>query len=701
MCRALHAAVLAATLLPFGPGGATGQERRQPEREPRQPDSLPVYQLEPLLVQGRIDDLVGLASSASEGFVGARDLSLRPLAREGELLETVPGMIVTQHSGSGKSNQMYVRGFNLDHGTDFSTRLEGMPLNLPTHAHGQGYTDLNVLIPELVDHVEYALGNYYADIGDFGSAGGAHIRLRRALDGPLLAVGTGEGGFRRIVGAVSREIGGRGTLLLGGEAKRYDGPWEKPEDLSKLSGVLRYTWQGETSNLSVLALGYDNAWQASDQIPLRAVEAALVGRYGQVDSTLGGESHRHSLSARWARSTGASSQRIDAYAVRYGLDLFSNFTYRLTDPALGDQFRQQDDGRWTTGLSVAHLQALEWGSRRHTLEAGTDLRRDATHLTLSRTRGRTPIETVRSDDVIQSSVGFYAQMQSRWSETLRTTLGVRGDAYRFDVASDLPANSGAASDAIVSPKASIAFEPRRGVEIYGSAGLGFHSNDGRGTVATIDPLTGEPLDPVDPLVRSEGVEVGMRTTPVDGLRMTLAVWAVNLDSELVFVGDAGSTEASDPSRRLGITVTSFYRMGQHWTADADVSLTRARFQGVSPGLDRIPGALENVQALGLSREPGGDGAFWAIRLRRFGAYPLIERNAPRAEASALVNLNVGYRVGGARLTLSVLNVLDRRHSDVQYFYRSRLRGEPASGAADLHFHPAEPRQVRIGLAWGG
>ncbi len=283
-------------------------------------DSASIYVLEPLVVEGRYDDLTDIAVTASQGLVGHQDLKLRPLVREGELLETVPGLIMTQHSGDGKSNQMFVRGFNLDHGTDFSTKVEGMQVNIPTHAHGQGYTDLNFIIPELVDHVEYKLGSYYAEIGDFGSAGGAHLRLRRSLPEPLAVAGFGEDGYRRIVAAGSEDLGS-GELLLGGEMKRYDGPWAIPQGLDKLSGLARYTWQTGDNLFSLLALGYDNDWDASDQIPRRLVQGDVIGRYSQVDSTLGGASSRYSLSGTWMREGGESSQRVDLYGILYELDL--------------------------------------------------------------------------------------------------------------------------------------------------------------------------------------------------------------------------------------------------------------------------------------------------------------------------------------------------------------------------------------------
>jgi hypothetical protein len=659
-----------------------------------------VYQLEPLSVVGRLDDLTGVAGSASVGYVGYRDLSARPLLRAGELLETVPGMILTQHSGGGKSNQMFVRGFNLDHGTDFSTRLEQIPINFPTHAHGHGYTDLNMLIPELVDHVQYSLGNYYADIGDFSAAGGADINLRRSLGRPLFSVEAGANAHRRVVAGASAAMGARGSVLAGGELRGYDGPWDVPEDLRKMSGMLRYTYQGESSDFSLLALGYDSRWNASDQIPSRAVDGGAIGRFGQIDPTLGGETARYILSGRWTRSTDRSNQRVMVYGQRYDLDLFSNFTYQLDDPAAGDQIRQEDDARMTFGADVAHLQALDFAGREHRVTVGAQARIDWADVTLSRTSARTVVSTVRQDDITQWSGGVYAELTSPWSDVFRTTIGLRNDYYAFDVTSDLPANTGTADDAIVSPKLSLAFGPWSGTELYLSGGLGFHSNDARGTVTTFDPASGDPAEPVDPLVRSTGAEAGVRTSALPGLRSTLAIWTVELDSELLFVGDAGTTEASDGSRRVGVTLANFYRAESGLTADLDVSFTRARTLGVPEDQARIPGALENVIAAGIGYVPEGDGPLGALRLRRFGSYPLVEDDSERARASSLLNLNLGYRLGGARLDAAVLNLLDEEHSDIQYFYTSRLAGEPAGGVDDLHFHPAEPRQLRVSLSWG-
>jgi hypothetical protein len=657
-------------------------------------DSVVVYSLEPITVEGRIDDLTGIATSSSVGFVGAQDLRVRPIARVGELLEVVPGMILTQHSGSGKSNQMFVRGFNLDHGTDFSTRLEGMPVNLPTHAHGQGYTDLNFIIPEFIDAIEYSLGTHHTEIGDFGSAGGAEMRLR------LFSLTGGAYGQRRVVAGGSIDVGSTGSLLVGGEAQRYDGPWMIPEDVRKWSGLVRYTHTSPTQTFSVMAMGYDNEWNSSDQIPRRAVDSGAVDRFGQIDETLGGASSRYSLSAGWTRSTSSGSQHVDIYAVGYALDLYSNFTYLLDDPVDGDQLRQVDDSRVTWGANLGSLHPVEAGGLDHELSVGSQIRGDRADLTLARTRARADLEDVRVDDVTQWSVGVFSEWTTHWSSTFRSAVGLRWDGYAFDVTSDLPANTGTDTDGRVSPKLSLAWLVKPSVELYASGGLGFHSNDARGVLTTFDPVTQQPVDPVDPIASSWGGELGARLTPTSGWVSTATAWTIDLDSELVYVGDAGRVEPSEASRRYGLTLANFYRFDREWAADVDVSLTRARFRDVSGGEDRIPGALEHVLAMGVAREPVGNGVFGSVRLRHFGAYPLNESGSVRAEPSSVLNAVTGFAWGDLSIAATLLNVLDEQDSDIQYFYASRLPGEAAAGVEDVHFHPYEPRRLQVTLSWG-
>lgn len=650
-----------------------------------------------MTVTGRGDDLVGVATAASEGSIGALDFELRPLMRTGELLETVPGLIATQHSGDGKGNQLFLRGFNLDHGTDFATFVSGMPVNLPTNAHGQGYTDVNFLIPELVRLVTYQKGTYYADVGDFSGAGAARFTLAKELERPFVVMEGGAYDHGRVAGAASRPMGA-GTLLVGGEVRAYDGPWLLPMRSHRSNAMARYTQPFGSGELSVLAMGYDADWVSTDQIPLRAVESGDLDRFGTIDPTAGGETSRMSLSASWERGTNGSSQAIEAYLVRYELDLFSNFSYFLEDTVRGDQFEQVEE-RFIFGASFTDRRPLDALGREHGLRWGLSNRTDLIpEIGLHKTEARQRFRTVRDDEVLQTASAAHVSLGSPWTSWLRTELGVRADYHYFDVTSNTIAlNSGTASDAIVSPKASVAIGPWSQTELYLNAGTGYHSNDARGTTINIDPDTDEVVDPVDPLVQSRGAEVGIRTSP-GRFRSSISVWALELDSELLYVGDVGTTEPSGESRRMGVEWASFFRATDWLSLDLDVAFANAEFVDVPEDESHVPGALEQVVTFGAqARHPSG----WmgAARVRHLGEYPLVEDDSMRANATTLVNLSVGYDTGTFRIGAEILNLTDAEDSDIQYLYESRLPGEPAAGIEDVHVHPAEPRQLRVVGEW--
>jgi hypothetical protein len=689
------AARLLLVLLAVLPSVAEAQDSiRAPAR-----DTSRVRVLKPIEVIGRADELIGVAPTASQGHVGAVDLRLRPLTREGELLETVPGVIVTQHSGDGKANQYFVRGFNLDHGTDFATRIEGMPVNMPTHAHGQGYTDLNFLIPELAEYLDYRLGVYHADMGDFGSAGGAEFHLVKRLDRPFGTVTGGENGMARLALGGSTVIG-NGDLLIGGEAKRYNGPWDVAEELRKVSGLARYSWTGGSSQFSILGMAYHNRWDASDQIPRRAVTSGQITRFGQIDPTDGGHTQRYSLSGSWRHLGSSSVQDVQVFGIYSDLSLFSNFGYFLDDPVRGDQFNQQET-RKVIGGNFTHSQPVQAFGKDHVFKVGLQTRADFLDpVGLYHTRQRVQFAAVRQDNVREWGSGIWLQAESRWTPKFRTVLGARGDYYTFHVRGDRPENAGHKTAGILSPKASLVFALSNSAELYLSGGLGFHSNDARGTTITVDPVSGQPVDRVDPLVRSRGAELGVRVSPARGWRSTVTLWALNLNSELLFIGDGGATEPSAASRRRGITFANFYRPIPRLSLDADVSFSRAWFHGVAQGEDHIPGALESVVAAGATWSSAVRGPFASVRVRHFGAYPLIEDNSVRATPSTLVNLEAGFLILGIRIQASVLNLFDTVANDIQYYYTSRLQGEAPEGVNDVHFHPVEPRQFRLSLGYG-
>ncbi|HEY3516367.1 MAG TPA: TonB-dependent receptor, partial [Gammaproteobacteria bacterium] len=648
-----------------------------------------------IVVLGRWDNPVGISRSASQGVVGNAEIEARPRLRTGEILEVVPGLIVTQHSGSGKSNQMFLRGFNLDHGTDFATFVDGMPVNLPTHGHGQGYTDLNFLIPELVERVEYRKGAYYAEVPDFSAAGAAYMSTYRRLDEGLIKVGAGGEGYLTALAADSVALLA-GSLTYGVEANRYDGPWaDIEEDATRNHLLLRYAGEGSAGGAwNVALMGYDATWSSPDQVPRRAVENGLITRFGSLDTTLGGESSRYSVSGNWTAEVGPGSVRVNAYTIDYDLDLFSNFTYFLDDPIEGDQLEQLDERRVTGGEL-----AYSFGDRRSTNTFGVSLRYDDIgDVGLFHTRNLERLSTVRRDSVEELALGVYYANEMRWNDRFRSVLGLRADRYDFDVTSNLPEHSGTAGDSLLSPKMSLIYAVSDAAEVYLSAGRGFHSNDARGTTITIDPVTGDAADQVDPLVPARTGELGVRAFVADRWNVSAALWRVDLDSELLFIGDAGNTEASRPSTRYGIEVPLYYRPTDRVTLDFEVALTESHFTEPDPAGDEIPGSVDRVLAAGVTfGQPRG--LYGSARLRYFGPRPLVEDGSVESDSSLILNAGLGWRGSAFDVRVDILNLLDSEDDDITYFYASRLPGEPAEGAEDLHFHPIEPRTARVHASW--
>jgi hypothetical protein len=641
------------------------------------------------------ENLVGIAQSASQGAITARQLQFRPLSRAGEVLETVPGIIVSQHSGEGKANQYYLRGFNLDHGTDFATTVASIPVNMPTHAHGHGYTDLNFLIPELVNRVQYSKGPYFADQGDFATAGAATITYANSLERPILRATAGPDAFTRVLAAGSLARA-QSQMLAALEVEHDDGPWVAPEGLRKINAVARYSRGSSLTGVSVTGMAYDSRWNATDQIPRRAVASGRLDRFDTVDATDGGSSSRYSVSLELSRAHAQTLTTASAYALRYRLSLFSNFTYFLDDPVHGDQF-QQSDARTVFGGRVVHRRMGRWLDRPVQFTAGAQTRTDAIDLALNHTAMRELLDTVRADHVLQTSLAGYVEASVDWTPWLRSLSGVRADGYRFRVdAISEPLNSGRDRAGIVSPKGGIVIGPFGGTEFYANAGTGFHSNDARGATITVDPATGEPAERVTPLARARGSEIGVRTVAIPHLQSTLSVWALGLASELVFIGDAGTTDAGRPSHRDGIEFANYYHPVDWLTLDADLSWSRARFTDGGPDT-AIPGAVRTVVSGGATVD-GVRRMFGSMRLRYFGPRPLVEDDSRRSKATTLVNAQTGYRWSDrVRIFVDGLNLLNAADSDIDYFYTSRLPGEPFAGVDDLHFHPALPRTFRVSL----
>jgi hypothetical protein len=651
-------------------------------------------------IENPAENLVGIAAAGSEGAITALQLAVRPVNRATEVLETVPGMIISQHSGEGKANQYYLRGFNLDHGFDFAQTIAGIPVNMPTHAHAQGYADSNFLIPELVSGVQFRKGPYYAENGDFSSAGSANINYFNVLDRPIVSMTGGSFGYGRFLGAASPQVG-RGHLLGAVEWERDNGPWVSPNNKDKYNAVVRYS-QGDSRNgLSLTFLGFQNHWHSTDQIPQRAVDDGTIDRFGFIEETDGGETYRHVGVVDWQTSDARNSTRVTGFLQKYGVQLFHNFTYFLNDPVNGDQFEQYER-RWTSGAKVTHRRLAHMGGF-HTENAfGVDLRNDSVGgpLGLYHTRETVRLSTLRADEADQTSVGMFADSEIEWSPVVRTTVGLRGDVYRWNVESDNPLNSGKESSGILSPKVSAAFGPWGGTEFYANYGLGFHSNAALGIVLQVDPITGDPATPSPSFARATGAEFGVRTVAVKGLQTTATVWYLGFDSELIYVGDSGSTEEGPASRRTGVEITNYIYPSPWVSMDLDVSFSRARFVDVPEGEDFVPGALNRVVSAGIGVNPPvgvSRGPFGSIRLRHFGPRPLIEDNSVESRQTSIVNGEIGYKLSDkVRLMLEGFNIFNAEVSDIDYFFESRLRNEPAP-VEDLHFHAAIPRSARFAL----
>lgn len=650
-----------------------------------------------ITIRGHYDNAVGTSDAASQGAIQRELLKSRPALRPGEVLEFVPGLIVTQHSGDGKANQYFLRGFNLDHGTDFATRVNGMPVNMPSHAHGQGYTDLNFLMPELVQRIEYRKGPYFATNGDFASAGSADIAYLRRLDAPFVQLTAGAGRFQRGVAGASLAVQPGLDLLGAVEVQAADGPWVVPERLRKDNAVLTLSGGSAEQSFQISAMGYRARWTATDQVPQRLIDLGRYNgqpftRFSSLDPTSGGDTARNSLSAEWQARGPWGRTRVSAYAIQYRLDLNSNFTYALERPADGDQFKQREH-RHVSGLDASHRWSQLIGRVETASEVGLSLRQDRVNVGLYDSAARQVAATVREDRVRETLGGLYGQTAVDLPGRLRVILGARADHVdnRVDALS-LPANGGRSSATLVSPKLSLIAGPFAKTEFFFNAGRGFHSNDARGTTARQDPLSGAAVDQVPALVASRGYELGARTEALPGLQTSVALWKLDFGSELVYVGDAGLTEASGASTRHGLEINNRWVPVPWFLLDADLAWTHARFRNG----DRIPNAVDHVASVAVTlRELRGWSA--SLQWRYLGSGALVEDNSVRARPSLTTNLRLAYQFNHrAELSLDVFNLANRQVNDIQYLYDSQLPGESAP-VTDRHVHPAEPRSARLTL----
>ncbi len=661
------------------------QAAAQSEPQPQKVDAVEI--------QTSRNSQIGVADTANSGTITQKQLEARAVYRAGELLEAIPGLIVSQHSGEGKANQFYLRGFNLDHGTDLRTSVDGMLVNQRSHSHGQGWTDLNFLIPELTSRLEYRKGPFYAAEGDFAAAGAASVVYVDRLPDGIISMTGGQNGLGRTLLAASPAFG-CGNMLYAIELFRNNGPFVNPDNYRKLNGVLRYSEGTEGNGFNLSAMAYSAQWNSTDQIPSRALgTSTLKSRFDTIDPTSGGSAGRYSLSAAWQRSSEESATRVNAYVTQNKLDLFSNFTYFADDPVNGDQFAQPDQ-RISSAVNLSHRWQQAGLGQKTEIAVGLQLQNDNIYNSLYSSKARQRLATTRADHVVETSVGAFAEVGTRWTDSFRSVVAMRADRYRFKVDSDNVLNSGTTSDSIASPKLSLIFGPWAKTEAYVNIGRGFHSNDARGTTIAFDPKSGESVNKVSPLVRSNGYELGLRSEFVRGLQSSISIYRLEFDSELVFVGDAGTTEAGRPSRRNGFEISNYYKPTDWLTIDSDISFSQARFRGNEVGGNRIPGAVDGVASIAVAVDNLGPW-FGALQLRYFGPRALIEDNSVRSRSTTTLNGRLGYRFSRKMLVeLEGFNLANRADSAIDYYYASKLQSETAP-VNDVHFHPIESRSFRV------
>ena len=704
----------------------------------------------PLTLQAIDVTATGVSSmdAASTGDVTHEELQEQPYSRPGAILENVPGLIVTQHSGEGKANQYFLRGFNLDHGTDLATEVDNMPINMPTHAHGQGYTDLNFLIPELVGDLHYKKGPYYADEGDFATAGAVRMGLLNEVD-DTATIGFGEDGYRRalLMGSTKMKSG---ILTSAGEVYHNDGPWQNSDDYNRLNGVLRYFKGSDQDYFTVTAMAYHGAWNSTDQGPQSAIDDGLISRFGTLAPTDGGQSSRSSLSFNRVNQTESGTTAFSAYVIKYKLDLWSTFVYDLTASDLGtlgdtqdnqDQMLQHDN-RTVYGFKGSKSWFASFGSLQMTNLVGVqarvddiaDVGIDATIERQLNPNASDAVNGVKADaSVMESNGAVYAENNTRWNDVVRTVLGLREDAFTFDTkdkmlnSSDqcvynpnltpgggdpLGCDSGAKKATMFSPKLGIILGPWARTAYFINVAEGYHSNDARGvTRSGEDP----DVQPATPLTRAKAAEVGIRSIPLPGWETSVDAFLLKLKSELVFSGDAGDTSPSGATTRTGVELGNRFHFNNWLSGDVNASFTRARFDSPTPPDDLgcgdadgtghaclttpayvgryIPNSPTTVVDAGLSMvRPSG--WFGSVRARYYGETPLVEDDSIKSSPYTTFDMGFGYqKVKDWKVAIDVFNITDKKWNDITYYYAVRLPGQ-ANAAPDYVVHSGIPRTVR-------
>ena len=676
----------------------------------------PAAEVSEVVVTASHLNLMGIATTASQGSITQEELQLRPVYRVGQLLETTPGLVVTVHSGEGKAQQYLLRGFNLDHGTDIANFVDDMPVNRPTNTHGQGYSDSNFMMPEVTNGLDYTKGPYYAAVGDFGAVASTHVKLANEIpDQASVSIGT-LGVYNAFLGG-TRKFGDDDRLLGGLYLGHVDGPFDHPDNFRKIDGVVRFSHGEFDEGYDLTAMYYNGKGNLTTDQPQRAIQEGLISRYGTLDPSDGSLSERLSLSGHYAARGDDWRFTANAYYIRQRMTLWNDFTHYLDDPVNGDQ-EEQNEARTTLGGAAAFRLVHDFGMINSDTTIGVQARYDDAYVDRRHTVQRTvldyceleqpsgpalPVPAVNgactADRAHLLDLGPYIENTTAWTIWLRTIVGLREEYYHASDESFVTGFNGSRSQSLFQPKASIVLGPWWKTEFYLSAGRGFHSDDVRGVFGTV-PLAGEPVaaGPTPLLAPATAEEFGIRSNLVPKVALQVAVFQQDFSSELTYNPDVGQDEASAPSRRQGVEFSAQYKPLGWLELNTDLAFSKARYRGnyTAFGLDTpfIANAPQFIGSFGVLVDDLGPW-FGGLQWRALGKYPINDgQELPQDKGYSEFNADVGYKVNPhLRLQLSVFNLTNTKANSSAYFYTSRLPGEPADGVAGLQVHPLEPISV--------
>ena len=669
-CMLLRSVPLLLALTPPRVTWAQSAESTKPEPDPGQESAADRRFTTAVLAERPM-------SSASSMSVREQELRLRPIQRIGDLLRVAPGLITVQHAGGGKANQYLLRGFDADHGTDISLTLDGIPINMVSHAHGQGYADTNWIIPELIERIEVVKGPYFGELGDFATAGAINLVTKSGLKENFVSMQGGMFDTIRAVAAAGPTFGKLRTLMVG-EGGYSNGPFENPERFKKYNLFAKLTYDlSSRSSISIAVSSYGGDWYASGQVPLREVDAGRLGFFGNIDPTEGGNSTRQNLSLSYQFHDDKNELTALAYVSRYTFKLLSNFTLFSRDPLHSDGIEQGDE-RYLGGLRANYRRRMRWRWLTFDSSVGVSARFDDIHNSLYYQQNRERITPVVEHDIRETSLALYAKEEVSFSRWVRLIVGLRADYFSFDVtdrsedlATQGDASSGVRGDMLLSPKATLVISPHRVVDLFVNFGRGFHSNDARGVVRAINPVT--------PLTPALGYEVGARTRLFQRLDLAASLWGLDLDSELVWVGDEGRTDSSGATRRLGFEFEGRLRIVDWLFADLDLTVNDARFTQNAGNGNSVALAPRFTISSGLSAMTKF-GLRSSLRFTGIGARPATEDEFLQAQGSYLLDAFVGYRWRFIEGGLSIENLTNSRYRAAQFATTSRLRSEPPTNS---------------------